>query len=106
MQHIAIPDGAGGGGDKAAPLFGHAGRTHQPRQALLLQQAMNGRARHAVVGDRPAGFEQARELAELIALDIECTDGDELAGGEIQVRNISGQQLYSVPIREAKPTAA
>jgi hypothetical protein len=50
--------------------------------------------------------EQARELAELIALDIECTDGDELAGGEIQVRNVSGQQLYSVPIREVKPTAA
>ena len=24
--------------------------------------------------------EQARELAELIALDIECTDGDDLAG--------------------------
>jgi len=50
--------------------------------------------------------EQARELAELIALDIECTDGDDLAGGEIQVRNVSGERLYSVPIRELKPTAA
>ena len=50
--------------------------------------------------------EQARELAELIALDIECTDGDDLVGAEIQVRNVSGQQLYSVPIRELKPTAA
>jgi len=50
--------------------------------------------------------EEARELAELIALDIECTDGDDLAGGEIQVRNVSGQHLYSVPIREVKPTAA
>jgi len=50
--------------------------------------------------------EQARELAELIALDIECTDGDDLAGAEIQVRNVSGQHLYSVPIRELKPTAA
>ena len=50
--------------------------------------------------------EQARELAELIALDIECTEGDDLAGGEIQVRNVRGEQLYSVPIREVKPTAA
>jgi hypothetical protein len=50
--------------------------------------------------------EQARELAELIALDIECTDGDDLVGAEIQVRNVSGQQLYSVPIRELKPSAA
>ena len=50
--------------------------------------------------------EEARELAELIALDIECTEGDDLVGAEIQVRNVSGQQLYSVPIRELKPTAA
>jgi hypothetical protein len=50
--------------------------------------------------------EQARELAELIALDIECTEGDDLVGAEIQVRNVSGQQLYSVPIRELKSTAA
>jgi hypothetical protein len=49
--------------------------------------------------------EQARELAELIALDIECTDGDDLSGAEIQVRNVSGEHLYSVPIREMKPTA-
>jgi hypothetical protein len=50
--------------------------------------------------------EQARELAELIALDIECTDDEDLAGAEIQVRNISGQQLYAVPVRESKPTVA
>ena len=50
--------------------------------------------------------EQARELAELIALDIECTEGDNLAGAEIQVRNVNGEHLYSVPVRELKPTAA
>jgi hypothetical protein len=50
--------------------------------------------------------EQARELAELIALDIECTDGEELANGEVQVRNIGGQKLFAIPIREPALIAA
>lgn len=53
--------------------------------------------------DRP---EQARELAELIALDIECTDVDGLSGAEVQVRNVGGQKLFSVPIREPNLIAA
>jgi len=44
--------------------------------------------------------ELAREMAELIALDIECTESDMPAGAEVQVRNIGGQKLFSVPIRE------
>ena len=50
--------------------------------------------------------EQVRELAELIALDMECTDSNDLVGVEIQVRDVTGQHLYSVPVREPKPTAA
>ena len=50
--------------------------------------------------------EQARELAELIALDIECTDGDDLAGAEIQVRDVSGQHLYSIAVRTPELIAA
>ena len=50
--------------------------------------------------------EQARELAELIALDIECTDGEALANGEVQVRNVGGQKLFSIPIREPALIAA
>ena len=49
--------------------------------------------------------EQARELAELIALDFECSDNDSL-GGEVQVRNITGTCLFSVPIRQAELIAA
>lgn len=51
-------------------------------------------------------LEQAREMAELIALDIEYTDGDDLAGAEVQVRNIGGQKLFSVPVREPELIAA
>ena len=43
--------------------------------------------------------EQARALAELIALDFECADDGDLGAVEIQVRNISGACLFSVPVR-------
>ena len=44
--------------------------------------------------------EEARDLAELIALDLECTDADDLVGAEVQVRNVRGERLFSVPVRE------
>jgi hypothetical protein len=50
--------------------------------------------------------EQARELAELIALDVECTDGDDVDHAEVQVRNVSGVRLFSIPIREPELIAA
>jgi uncharacterized protein DUF6894 len=49
--------------------------------------------------------EQARELAELIALDLECSDS-ETPGNEVQVRNIGGTCLFSVPIRKPEAIAA
>ena len=49
--------------------------------------------------------EQARELAELIALDLECSESD-TPGSEVQVRNIGGTCLFSVPIRQSEPIAA
>jgi Domain of unknown function (DUF6894) len=53
-----------------------------------------------------AGPEQARELAELIALDIGCSDNSDDSGTEVQVRNIDGTCLFSIPIRQAEPIAA
>ena len=53
-----------------------------------------------------AGAEQARELAELIALDIGCSDNHDDPGSEVQVRNIGGTCLFSIPIRQAEPIAA
>jgi len=54
--------------------------------------------------------EQARELAELIALDLECSDsetsGSEVQVREVQVRNVGGTCLFSVPIRQAESIAA
>jgi hypothetical protein len=49
--------------------------------------------------------EQARELAELIALDFECSESD-TPGSEVQVRNIGGTCLFSVPIRQPERIAS
>jgi hypothetical protein len=48
--------------------------------------------------------EQAREYAELIALDLECSD-EEYAASEVQVRNVGGACLFSVPIRQERLAA-
>jgi len=53
-----------------------------------------------------AGPEQARELAELIALDLECSDNGEWAGIAVQVRNILGTCLFSIPVRQPERVAA
>jgi hypothetical protein len=50
--------------------------------------------------------DQAREIAELIALDIECIDNDGAAGMEVQVRNIGGKKLFVVPVRDPALIAA
>jgi hypothetical protein len=50
--------------------------------------------------------EQARELAELIALDLECSDDGERIGWEVQVRNVTGARLFSVPVRQLEQLAA
>ena len=48
---------------------------------------------------------EAYQLAEMIALDIECLD-DEATGAEVQVRNVSGDLLFSIPVREPDLIAA
>jgi hypothetical protein len=53
-----------------------------------------------------AGPEQARELAELIALDLECSDDGSWAGSEVQVRNVIGVCLFTIPIRASETMAA
>jgi hypothetical protein len=50
--------------------------------------------------------EQARELAEMIALDLECSDEGDPADLVVQVRNIVGTCLFSIPIRRPEAIAA
>jgi hypothetical protein len=49
--------------------------------------------------------EEARALAELIALDLSCSEeSNEM--GEVQVRNVSGSCLFSIAVRAAELEAA
>jgi hypothetical protein len=47
----------------------------------------------------------ARSFAELVALDMGCTDDQDRAA-EVQVRNVRGEQLFAVPILQSTLIAA
>ncbi len=44
--------------------------------------------------------EAAHEHAQLISLDLNCTDFEKWQDAEIQVRDAAGSRLFSVPIIE------
>ena len=48
---------------------------------------------------------EVRGFAELLALDMGCTDDQDRAV-EVQVRNIHGKQLFSIPIPQPNLIAA
>ena len=48
--------------------------------------------------DKP---ENAAEVAELIALDLASSDTEDWDGAQIQVRNVAGDTLFSVPVLNA-----
>jgi hypothetical protein len=50
--------------------------------------------------------EKAKELAELIALDLGCSDDNGWVGTEVRVLDIAGLRLFSVPVRESQLIAA
>jgi Domain of unknown function (DUF6894) len=50
--------------------------------------------------------EEARDMAETVSFDLTCLEKDECAGSEIQVRDVKGVLLYSVPVRAAETVFA
>jgi hypothetical protein len=50
--------------------------------------------------------EEARDMAETVSFDLSCSEKDECAGSEIQVRDVEGALLYSVPVRAAETVFA
>jgi hypothetical protein len=50
--------------------------------------------------------EDARQLAELIALDLESTEASHWTGSAIAVRNVHGKTLFSVLVQEPDLMAA
>ena len=49
-------------------------------------------------GQSLIGIEQAREVAELMALHFGCSETDEWIGSEICVRDARGATLFAVPV--------
>ena len=49
---------------------------------------------------------EAREMAELIAIDLACTEIDQSFAREVQVRDPAGKQLFSVAVRLRDALAA
>ena len=50
--------------------------------------------------------QKAFQLAQMLALDLEVSGGDEFAGGSVNVRNAVGHKLFSVRIGEPELVAA
>jgi hypothetical protein len=50
--------------------------------------------------------QKAFQLAQMLALDLEVSGGDDFAGGSINVRNADGHKLFTVPIGEPELVAA
>ena len=50
---------------------------------------------HGRYFDRP---ENAAQMAELIALDLGCSENNDWVGSQVQVRNAAGETLFAVPV--------
>lgn len=49
--------------------------------------------------------DDARQMAELIALDLECSDTDDWTGAAVEVRDVRGGILCSVPVLQERIAA-
>ena len=50
--------------------------------------------------------EEARDMAKSVSLDLACSEKDECAGSEIQVRDVKGALVFSVPVHAAEAVFA
>jgi hypothetical protein len=42
--------------------------------------------------------EDAAQMAELIAADLGCSEDNDWVGSQVQVRNVTGEMLFAVPV--------
>jgi len=61
---------------------------------------------HDYKGRHLQSFEQAQQMAELIAMDLSCTRVDGLVDMEVQIRTAAGCLLSSVPVKLMDALAA
>lgn len=44
--------------------------------------------------------QEAEEHAQVLSMDLSCTDSEDWRGAEVEVRDVSGRRLFSVPVLE------
>ncbi len=49
---------------------------------------------------------EAHEHAQVLSLDLSCTDTEDWRGGEVEVRDVTGKRLFSVPVVELAELSA
>jgi len=66
----------------------------------FFDRVSQGRAEYDYHGRAFPTPENARELAELIALDLEIETDGRWSGWSIDVRNTYGERFFMIPVRE------
>ena len=65
----------------------------------FFDRVSQGRAEYDYQGRAFGSPEKARELAELIALDLEIEPDGRWSGWSIDVRNALGERFFTIPVR-------
>ena len=60
------------------------------------------RSEYDYCGSELPSPEAARQVAELIAIDLEVVEAGSWSGWAIDVRDALGKQFFSVPVRESE----
>jgi hypothetical protein len=50
--------------------------------------------------------QEAHEHAQVLSLDLSCTDDEDWRGAEVEVRDVTGRRLFSVPVVELSELSA
>ncbi len=61
---------------------------------------------HDYSGRYLPSLEQAQQMAELIAMDVGCTQLDGSFALEVQIRNAAGTLIASMPVKQIEALAA
>jgi hypothetical protein len=65
-----------------------------------------GRAEYDYKGRLFTTPEKARQLAELIALDLGIEHDSRWSGWTVEILNAEGEKIYSIPVSESELTCA
>jgi hypothetical protein len=75
-----------------------AEQSENPMMRFFFDVAATTHIRYDYQGRDLGNQEAARELAELIALDLGNSDENDWQGAKVEVRDVKGARLFEVPV--------